>query len=83
LGEKPSPLGEDFGSIFCATRILGIEDSRVREYIRFPLITGPLESLNPQAIPLYGMIVDDNKVGSYSGFKLSRKNCFIGVTGIE
>ncbi len=31
LGEKPSPLGEDFSSIFCAARVRGVEDSRVRE----------------------------------------------------
>ncbi|MFH1349982.1 MAG: hypothetical protein ABII26_03505, partial [Pseudomonadota bacterium] len=31
MGENPSPLGEDFGSIFCAARVRGVEDSRVRE----------------------------------------------------
>jgi len=72
--KNPLLIGEDFSSIFCAARVLGIEDSRVRDYMRFPLITGPLESLNPQAIPLYWMVVDYNKAGSYSRLKLSRKN---------
>ena len=38
MGEKTSPLGEGFSLIFCAIRVQGVEDSRVREYKRFTFV---------------------------------------------
>ncbi|MDY6863282.1 MAG: hypothetical protein SV062_09880, partial [Thermodesulfobacteriota bacterium] len=70
MGEKPSPLGEDFSSIFCDLRVRGFQDSRVVKKKIF------LDLLNPQAIGFSDSscfrILSNYKLGIYKRKKNDR-----------
>jgi len=54
MGEKPSPLGEDFSLIFCSARVRGFEDSRGQaESMK------SLEPLAPRSLDLFLDLIHD------------------------